>query len=358
MAIYHLCVKTVSRSSGRTATAAAAYRAACRIVDERTGEIHDYTRKAGVVSTDLVLPPGVAEWASEREALWNAAEQSETRKNSTVAREFEIALPDELNTDQRRRLALAFAGELVGRHRFAADVCIHEPSRKGDERNHHAHILCSTRRLEAAGFMDKTRELDEVKQGEVVRWRERFAVLQNEHLRLAGHPERVDHRSLEAQGIDRVPTVHIGPAGTNYERRTGLTSQRRQEREQEVAERLGRARRQGELERQAQALERSIIDTSGDLAGARRQRADLGQQVEAGRAEVRAKFEQYKQDKAVREAQQRLAAEKALDAAVEAQKLAAQKAAEQKRQIELERQRQETPEPPKPGPKRGPGMSR
>lgn len=359
MAIYHLCVKTVSRSSGRSATAAAAYRAAERIIDERTGEIHDYTKKGGVVSTDLVLPAGASEWI-DRADLWNAAEQSETRKNSTVAREFEVALPDELNASQRHRLALQFAQEIVARHRCAADVCIHEPSRKGDERNHHAHILCSTRRLESCGFTEKTRELDEVKQGEVVRWRERFSVLQNQHLRQAGHPERVDHRSLEAQGIDRVPTVHLGPSGTNYERRTGRPSQRRQELEQEVAERLGRARLRGQLERQAQALARSIIDTSGDLDAARQQRADLGQMVDAGRAGVRAKFEQYKHDKALREQQalqQQREAEQARQKADEQALKAAQQEAEKQRQIELDRQRKQTPTQPALGRKRDPDRS-
>ena len=97
MAIYHLSVKTISRSQGRSATAAAAYRAAIEIVDERTGEIHDYQRKGGVECTEIILPDNAPDWATDRAALWNAAEQAETRKNSTVAREFEIALPSELS---------------------------------------------------------------------------------------------------------------------------------------------------------------------------------------------------------------------------------------------------------------------
>ena len=112
MAIYHLSVKTISRSAGRSATAAAAYRAGVEIADERTGEVHDYRRKGGVDSAELVLPVGAPEWAVDRAALWNAAEQAEKRKNSTVAREFEIALPAELSPDERQRLALDFAREL------------------------------------------------------------------------------------------------------------------------------------------------------------------------------------------------------------------------------------------------------
>ena len=124
MAIYHLSVKTISRSAGRSATAAAAYRAGVEIADERTGEIHDYRRKGGVESAELVLPAGAPEWAADRAALWNAAEQAEKRKNSTVAREFEIALPAELSPDERQRLARDFARELVERHGCVADVAI------------------------------------------------------------------------------------------------------------------------------------------------------------------------------------------------------------------------------------------
>jgi ATP-dependent exoDNAse (exonuclease V) alpha subunit len=333
MAIYHLSVKTISRSAGRSVTAAAAYRASEKIVDARTGEIHDYTHKKGVLSTDIILPKNAPEWAKEREALWNAAEQSETRKNSTVGREFEIALPDELNESQRRQLAIALAEEIVARHNCVADVAIHEPGKGGDNRNHHAHVLCSTRRLGPNGFHEKTRELDEVKQGEVVRWRERFSIIQNQHLREAGHPERVDHRSLEDQGISRTPTVHLGPAATNYERRTGKPSHRRQELEQEINGRLRSARNQGQLERQSAQLERSIIDTSGDLAAAKKERTDIHQEANEGRAAVRAEYERYKQEKAAL-AQQKAEAEKARQVA-DLQRQAQQ---EKERQLEAKRQ--------------------
>jgi ATP-dependent exoDNAse (exonuclease V) alpha subunit len=342
MAIYHLSVKTISRSAGRSVTAAAAYRASEKIVDERTGEIHDYTHKKGVLSADIILPKQAPAWAKEREALWNAAEQSETRKNSTVGREFEIALPSELNEQQRRQLAIALAEEIVARHSCVADVAIHAPGKGGDNRNHHAHVLCSTRRLGPNGFHEKTRELDEVKQGEVVRWRERFSIIQNQHLREAGYAERVDHRSLEDQGIARTPTFHLGPAATNYERRTGKVSHRRAELEQEFNERLHRARLQGQLERQSAQLERSIIDTSGDLAAAKNERTDLHQKATDGRAAARAQFEQYKQEK-VALARQQAEAEKARQA-TEVQRQAQQEKQRQleaKRQAETERQQQE-----------------
>ena len=151
MASYHLSAKTISRSQGRSATGAAAYRSGTRIDDERTGTVHDYRRRRGVEATFLLLPADAPDWASDRARLWNAAEQAETRKNSTVAREFEIALPAELDAGERRRLAADFARELVARHGCAADVAIHRPGRTGDQRNHHAHILLTTRRLTAAG---------------------------------------------------------------------------------------------------------------------------------------------------------------------------------------------------------------
>ena len=242
MAIFHLSVKTISRSAGRSATAAAAYRAGVEITDERTGEIHDYRRKAGVESAELFLPACASEWATDRAKLWNAAEQSEKRKNSTVAREFEVALPSELSADQRRELAHEFARELVKRHGFAADVAIHAPGKDGDIKNHHAHILCTTRKLTAEGFTEKTRELDDRATGaaEVTHWREQWAGLTNAALERAGHAERIDHRTLEAQGIDRDAGLHLGPTATAIERRGEVSekTQHHQERQQEAADKV------------------------------------------------------------------------------------------------------------------------
>lgn len=272
MAVYHLSVKTISRSAGRSGTGAAAYRAGEEIYDERTGYTHDYTRKSGVEYSEIVLPDSAPEWATDRAALWNAAEQAETRKNSTVAREFEIALPAELSVEERQRLAVDFAKEIVERHGCAADVAIHAPGKGGDNRNHHAHILCSTRRLTPEGFTKKTRELDERKSGEVDRWRERFAELQNERFQENGIDAQVDHRSLKAQGIDREPTEHLGVAATGYERRTGQASDKRLAFEREAAERLAKAKEMGEMEREAKELESSIIDLSGKLSEAKAER--------------------------------------------------------------------------------------
>jgi len=201
MASYHLDVKTIRRAQGRSATAAAAYRAGERIACDRYGVEHDYTRKGGVLHAEIIAPDTAPEWVSDRAALWNAAEASEVRKNSVVAREWEVALPHELSDAERRDLALGFARGLVERYGVAADVAIHAPHREGDQRNHHAHILTTTRRMGPEGLEEKTRELD-VKQTsskEVTAMRESWAGMQNDALERAGDAERVDHRSLEAQ---------------------------------------------------------------------------------------------------------------------------------------------------------------
>ncbi len=287
MAIYHMSAKIISRKAGRSSTAAAAYRAGAEIVDERTGEVHDYRRKGGIEHTEIVLPSST-DWEPTRAELWNAAELKNKRQDAQVAREFVVALPDELAPAERQRLAVDFAREIANRYSVAADVAIHAPSRHGDDRNHHAHILTTTNRIEGHTLGNKARELDLVahnmggklgQANEIDRLRERWAELTNTALERAGVAERVDHRTLKAQGIDREPTRHIGPSASEYERRTGEPSRIRMDFEQAVAERLANAKQAGELERQGQQLEKSILDLSGDLAAAvaerdRQQRAE------------------------------------------------------------------------------------
>lgn len=235
-----------------------------------------------------MLPENAPEWAKDRAKLWNAAEQSETRKNSTVAREFEISLPAELSKEDRQKLAVDFAREIVERHGVAADIAIHEPSKGGDNRNHHAHILITTRELTADGFTRKTRELDDRKSGEIERWRERFAELQNASFKQSGIDETVDHRSLKDQGIEREPTQHLGVAATGYERRTGEPSRRREDAETYAAERLKDAKEMQELEQEIRDLERSIIANSADLSAAIAER----ERNEEAQARIKAEAEQ------------------------------------------------------------------
>lgn len=219
MAIFHLSVKTVSRSAGRSAVAAAAYRVGERLMDERSGLEHDYTRKA--VDETFTLTPEGAEWAQDRGQLWNAAEKAEVRKNATVAREYELALPAELTREQRSELVRGFGQELVERYGVAVDVGIHAPDRQGDQRNWHAHVLTTTRTVGPDGLGEKTRVLDAkaTGPGEVEILRERWAHHTNQALERAMVPERVDHRSHQRQGLEQAPTGHLGPLVVGMERR-------------------------------------------------------------------------------------------------------------------------------------------
>lgn len=281
MAIYHLSVKPVSRGVGRSATAAAAYRAAERIEDLTSGEVFDYTRKGGVEHTEIVLPTAVAKrdinWARDRQQLWNAAEAAEKRKDARVAREYEVALPHELTRAQRQVLVRAFGQELANRYGVAVDFAIHAPHRAGDDRNHHAHILTTTRTVTATGLGAKTEielgDRDRARLGlgpgkdEITAIRERWATLSNEALQAAHHDARVDHRSLEAQGIEREPTVHLGPAVSGMQRR-GMETEVGRRLEAEVRERLAIAAELGRLEREAAAVAQSIVTLSTDIHAA------------------------------------------------------------------------------------------
>lgn len=218
MAIYHLSVKTFSRSKGQSATAAVAYRAGAKIHCDHERRDHDYSKKRDVIHSEIFLPPDAPSWATDRQQLWNEVERAEKRKNSTVAREFEVALPNELNEQQRIALVQDFAKQIVARHGCAVDAHLHDDkgSYKSKE-NQHAHIMLSTRRLEPEGFTKKTRELDEKKSGEVVYWREQWAKTANEHLREYGI--EIDHRSLKDQGLEREPTIKMGAAASALERK-------------------------------------------------------------------------------------------------------------------------------------------
>src|SRR3546814_20364808 len=141
MASFHLAVKAIGRSAGRSATAAAAYRAGVEITDERTGLVHDYTRKQGVEHSELMLPTDAPAWAADRERLWNAAELAETRKNQTVAREYETELPVELAAAERRELGLGRAQGTHDRHRVAVAVSIPAPGPGRDQRHTQHHLV-------------------------------------------------------------------------------------------------------------------------------------------------------------------------------------------------------------------------
>ncbi|KAA8401629.1 MobA/MobL family protein, partial [Acetobacter sp. DmW_125134] len=219
MAIYHLSVKSISRSAGRSVVAAAAYRAGQELTDERQGLTHDYTRKQGVEDAFIVAPDG-ADWAQDRNALWNAAEAAEKRKDAKTGREYELALPAELDADARKELARDFAAELVERYGVVADVAIHEPGRQGDNRNHHVHILTTTRTAGKEGLGAKTRVLDvaSTASAEIEHMRGVWARQVNTALERHQVEQRVDHRSFKRQGREEVPTLHMGVSATALER--------------------------------------------------------------------------------------------------------------------------------------------
>ena len=281
MAIYHLSVKPVSRGAGRSATAAAAYRSASQVADRSTGQVFDYTRKSGVEHAEIVLPTEAAKrdinWPREREQLWNVAEEAEKRKDARVAREYEVALPHELSQRERTELVREFSQEIANRYGVAVDFAIHKPHREGDERNHHAHVLTTTRQVEATGLGAKAEldwaDTDRAKRGlgpakeEVAAIRERWATLTNEKLQEHGHESRVDHRSLKDQGIDREPTTHLGPAVSGMQRR-GMDTEVGARIQAEAQARLERAAELGRLERESAAIGQSILVLDGDIRSA------------------------------------------------------------------------------------------
>ncbi len=221
MAIYHLSTKPVSRSSGRSAVASAAYRCAVLLVNQRDGLVHDFTRKEGVEHKEIVLPQGVsADWALDRSKLWNAAEFAEKRKDARVAREFEIALPHELSPEGRLKAARAFAQDLANRYGATVDFAIHSPSEHGDVRNYHAHVLMTTRQVGKAGLGEKT--VLEHKNARLLAngmpttdmqlrdIRQSWEGIANRELQREGLDVRIDHRSHAQRGLELSPTEHMG----------------------------------------------------------------------------------------------------------------------------------------------------
>ena len=197
MAIYHLRASMISRSQGRSATAEIAYRVAERIEDRRTGLVFDYAKRGGVDHTEILAPDHAPDWVSDRSELWNRVEEAETRKNSQVAREVRVALPAELTHAQRVELVRDFAQKQFVDRGMVADIALHAPGRDGDDRNHHAHILLTTREIDPEGFTTKNRDWNKVELLED--WREAWSRNANLALERAGIEERIDHRTLEAQ---------------------------------------------------------------------------------------------------------------------------------------------------------------
>jgi hypothetical protein len=216
VAIFHLSAKVLTRSKGQSAVAKAAYNSRSALQNDNTGERHDYRYKGAVLFFGIFAPKAAPAWAHDRQELWSAVEKTETRKNSQLAREIEIALPHELDGKQRENLVKDFLRENCIRKGMIADVALHAPAPDGDNRNFHAHILLTMREIGPEGFGEKMRHLNSKAQLE--QWRENWERLANRHLERHGHTVRIDRRTLKAQGIEREPIKHIGPTATQLER--------------------------------------------------------------------------------------------------------------------------------------------
>ncbi|RUW21869.1 Ti-type conjugative transfer relaxase TraA [Mesorhizobium sp. M4B.F.Ca.ET.215.01.1.1] len=215
MAIYHLHVKVIGRKAGSSAVASAAYRSASRLRDERIERTHDFSAKRGVVHSEVMLPENAPEAWSDRERLWNDVEAFELRKDAQLAREVEFALPRELSQAQGIELARDFVqAEFVGRG-MVADLNVHWDRAGEGSTKPHAHVMLTMRSVDENGFGPKVRDWNSTEM--VERWRERWAELANERLAELDIDARIDHRSLEAQGIALEPQTQIGAPAQRIE---------------------------------------------------------------------------------------------------------------------------------------------
>ncbi len=241
MAIFHCPIKIIQRSKGRSAVAAAAYRSGEKLVNEWDGETHDYTHKGGIVHTEIMLPAHAPPELADRSTLWNSVEMVEKSSNAQLAREIEVALPMELSRAEQLALVRSFVKDTFVDAGMCADFAIHD---KGTG-NPHAHIMLTMRPLQEDGTWGakcrKVYDLDSRgnripdgkggwknhredttdwnQRGNAEKWRAAWAAYANRALEAAGRPERIDHRSYKRQGIEKIPSVHMGPAASQMERR-------------------------------------------------------------------------------------------------------------------------------------------
>jgi Ti-type conjugative transfer relaxase TraA len=217
MAIYHFSVKVISRAVGSSAVAAAAYRSADRLHDERLGRSHDFSNKAGVVHSEVLLPDGADEQLRDRERLWNDVEAAELRKDAQLAREIEFAIPREMTEGQGIELACDFVQREFVDRGMIADINVHWDIGSDGLARPHAHVMLTMREIRTsedgrAEFGAKVREWNRTEL--LTHWREAWATHVNERLASLDIDARVDHRTLDAQGIDLEPQHKIGPAAS------------------------------------------------------------------------------------------------------------------------------------------------
>lgn len=220
--------QVASRSAGKSVCSMAAYRAGEEIYCETYGETNDYTRKGGILHTEIMAPEHAPEWVRDRAALWNAVEKSELTKAgelkiaAQLARDIVVPLPHELDFETNRALLREWISEQFVSRGMIADFAIHAPDRRGDERNHHAHVMLTMREITPEGF-HKSKATPTARswndkamlEQSIDRWQD----IQNRALELGGHEARADFRSFEARGIDQEPQQHEGPHVTAMKRK-------------------------------------------------------------------------------------------------------------------------------------------
>ncbi|WP_395395826.1 Ti-type conjugative transfer relaxase TraA [Novosphingobium sp. BL-8A] len=226
MAIYHFSAKVISRAAGSSAVAAAAYRSASRLHDKRLGRDHDFSNKAGVVHSEILLPENAPEQWRDRERLWNDVEAAEKRKDAQLCREVEFAIPRELDQAEGIRLARDFVTQEFVARGMVADLNVHWDMGEDGQPKPHAHVMLGMREVTEEGFGPKVRDWNRTEL--LTHWREAWADHVNQRLAELDIDARIDHRSLEAQGIELEPQHKIGPAASRMAGQ-GLESERLEE---------------------------------------------------------------------------------------------------------------------------------
>jgi hypothetical protein len=267
MGAYRFEAKIIKRSEGRSATAAAAYRAGAVMYDERLGETWDYSRKRGILHSEIVAPDNAPEWMRDRAQLWNAVERVEKRRDAQLARDITVSLPHELTHEQRVELLRSFVTDEFVSKGMIADFSLHAPDRGGDDRNYHAHVMLTMRNLTGEGFGNKNRDWNDrfhfedpqrERNFEFKDWRGRWANAVNRAYAEYGIDAFVDHRSYAERGIDREPEPKQGPIATEMERQ-GRKSHAGDDRREAKARNATRAG----LEEAIRTLEDSLRDLQG-----------------------------------------------------------------------------------------------
>ncbi|SOB88363.1 plasmid mobilization system relaxase [Sphingomonas guangdongensis] len=215
MAIYHFSAKVISRQTGASAVASAAYRSASVLHDDRFNRNHDFSNKAGVIHSEVMLPQGAPERLNDRTVLWNEVEAGEKRKDAQLAREVEFSIPREMNEKQGVALARDFVAEQFVKRGMVADLNVHWDKAKDGSPKPHAHVMLSMRDVGPGGFGKKNRDWNST---ELLKdWREAWSAHVNERMAELGLEGRIDHRSYKAQGIELEPQHKIGPMGKRHE---------------------------------------------------------------------------------------------------------------------------------------------